>query len=43
MRGVSPRPLGQDRVIVSGGLAPGEMVIVQAPAGLSDRSRVRVK
>ena len=43
MRGVSPRPLGQDRVIVSGGLAPGEMVIVQAPAGLSDKSRVRVK
>jgi len=43
MRGVSPRPLGQDRVLVSGGLAPGEMVIVQAPAGLSDKSRVRVK
>jgi len=43
MRGVSPRPLGPDRVIVSGGLAPGEMVIVEAPAGLEDRSRVRVK
>ena len=43
MRGVSPRPLGQDKVIVSGGLAPGEMVIVEAPAGLSDQSRVRVK
>jgi RND family efflux transporter MFP subunit len=43
MRGISPRPLGQDRVIVSGGLAPGEMVIVEAPAGLADKSRVRVK
>jgi HlyD family secretion protein len=43
MRGISPRPLGPDRVIVSGGLAPGEMVIVEAPAGLSDKSRVRVK
>ena len=42
-RGVSPRPLGQDRVIVSGGLAPGEMVIVEAPATLTDKSRVRVK
>ena len=43
MRGVSPRPLGQDRVIVSGGLAPGEMVIVEAPAGLGDKTRVKVK
>ena len=43
MRGVSPRPLGQDRVIVSGGLAPGERVIVEAPAGLSDKTRVKVK
>ena len=43
MRGVSPRPMGKDRVIVSGGLAPGEMVIVEAPAGLSDKSRVRVR
>lgn len=43
MRGISPRPLGQDRVIVSGGLAPGDMVIVEAPAGLADKSRVRVK
>ena len=43
MRGVSPRPLGGDRVIVSGGLAPGEMVIVEAPADLTDKSRVRVK
>jgi len=43
MRGISPRPLGQDRVIVSGGLAAGDRVIVEAPAGLADKSRVRVK
>ena len=43
MRAIAPRPLGQDRVIVSGGLAPGEMVVTEAPAGLADRSRVRVR
>jgi len=43
MRGVSPRPLAGDRVAVSGGLAPGELVIVEAPSTLADRSRVRVK
>ncbi len=43
MRGVSPRPLGADRVIVSGGLAPGELVIVGAPATLADKARVKVK
>jgi RND family efflux transporter MFP subunit len=43
MRGVSPRPLSGDRVAVSGGLAPGEMVIVEAPSTLADKSRVRVK
>ena len=43
LRGVSPRPLGGDKVVVSGGLAPGEMVIVEAPATLRDQSRVRVK
>ena len=42
-RGVSPRPFGPDRVILSGGLAAGEMVIVEAPATLTDKSRVRVK
>ena len=43
MRGVSPRPLAGDRVAVSGGLAPGELVIVEAPSTLADKSRVRVK
>jgi HlyD family secretion protein len=41
-RGVSPRPLGADRVAVSGGLAPGEAVIVEAPAALKNNARVRV-
>ncbi len=43
MRCVSPRPLGSDRVSVSGGLAPGELVIVAAPSTLADKNRVRVK
>jgi RND family efflux transporter MFP subunit len=43
MRGISPRPLAGDRVAVSAGLAPGELVIVEAPSTLADRSRVRVK
>ncbi|MBI4364755.1 MAG: efflux RND transporter periplasmic adaptor subunit [Candidatus Latescibacteria bacterium] len=43
MRGVSPRPLTGDRVAVSGGIAPGELVIVEAPPTLADNVRVRVK
>jgi hypothetical protein len=43
LRGVSPRPLGPDRVSVNGGVAPGEMVVVEAPAGLTDNARIRVK
>ena len=43
MRGVTPRPLGGDRVAVSAGLAPGELVIVEAPSTLADKSRVRLK
>ena len=42
-RGVSPRPLGADRVSVSGGLAAGEAVVVEAPPELKDKSRIRIK
>jgi RND family efflux transporter MFP subunit len=42
-RGIAPRPLGPDRVSVSGGIAPGEVVIVDAPPGLADKARVRVR
>lgn len=41
-RSVSPRPYSADRVAVSGGLAAGEMVVVDAPAELKDKTRVRV-
>ncbi|HEY6571842.1 MAG TPA: efflux RND transporter periplasmic adaptor subunit, partial [Candidatus Eisenbacteria bacterium] len=42
-RGVSPRPLDADRVAVSGGLAPGEQVVVSAPDNLKDNARVRAR
>jgi RND family efflux transporter MFP subunit len=42
-RGVSPRPFGADRVSVSGGLAAGEAVVLEAPPELKDNSRVRIK
>jgi multidrug efflux pump subunit AcrA (membrane-fusion protein) len=43
MRAVSPRPLEGDRVSVSGGLAPGELVVVGGPPSLKDRDRVKVR
>ncbi|HEX7078211.1 MAG TPA: efflux RND transporter periplasmic adaptor subunit [Candidatus Eisenbacteria bacterium] len=42
MRAVSPRPIGPDRVAVSGGLAPGEAVVLDALPELRDHSRVRI-
>lgn len=42
-RAVSPRPLAGDRVSVSGGLAPGELVVVGGPPNLKDRDRVKVR
>lgn len=42
-RGVSPRPYGDDRVAVTGGLAAGENVVVEASADLKDKARVRVR
>ncbi|HET9951710.1 MAG TPA: efflux RND transporter periplasmic adaptor subunit [Candidatus Eisenbacteria bacterium] len=42
-RGVSPRPIDADRVAISSGLAPGEDVVVDAPASLKDKARVRIR
>jgi RND family efflux transporter MFP subunit len=42
-RAVSPRPLGTDRVSVSGGLAAGEAVVLEAPPELKDKSRIRIR
>jgi len=42
-RAISPRPLGPDRVSVSGGLAAGEAVVVEAPPELKDKSRIRIR
>jgi len=42
-RGVSPRPIDAERVAISSGLAPGEDVIVEAPASLKENARVRVR
>ena len=43
VRSVSPRPLGADRVVVTGGVAAGEMVVVGGPENLADRMKVRVR
>jgi RND family efflux transporter MFP subunit len=42
-RSVSPRPMGTDRVVLTGGVAPGEMVVVEGPENLADRMPVRVR
>ncbi|HEY7728945.1 MAG TPA: efflux RND transporter periplasmic adaptor subunit, partial [Candidatus Eisenbacteria bacterium] len=42
-RVVSPRPLEGNRVSLSGGVAPGELVIVGGPPNLADRARVKVR
>jgi RND family efflux transporter MFP subunit len=42
-RGVSPRPYSADRVAVAGGVAAGEQVVVEAPADLKDKDRVRIR
>ncbi|HET7498603.1 MAG TPA: efflux RND transporter periplasmic adaptor subunit [Candidatus Eisenbacteria bacterium] len=41
LRSVGPRPYGADRVVVSGGLAPGELVVLDPPAALADGSRIK--
>jgi len=43
LRSVGPRPYGSDRVVISGGLAPGEMVVVDPPVALADGTRIRTK
>lgn len=43
VRSVSPRPLGADRVVLTGGVAAGEMVVVGGPENLADRMKVRVR
>ncbi|MGE5179088.1 MAG: efflux RND transporter periplasmic adaptor subunit [Bacteroidota bacterium] len=43
LRSVGPRPYGDDRVVVSGGLAPGELVVVDPPGALADGARIKPK
>jgi RND family efflux transporter MFP subunit len=43
IRRVSPRPIAGDRVAVSGGIAPGDLVVVEGPADLADRARVSAR
>jgi RND family efflux transporter MFP subunit len=42
-RSIAPRPFGSDRVAVSSGLSPGELVVVGAPAELRDKARVKTR
>jgi len=41
LRTVGPRPYGEDRVVVSGGLAPGELVVLDPPGKLADGARIK--
>lgn len=43
LRSVGPRPYGDGRVVVSGGLAPGELVVVDPPVALADGARIRTE
>jgi RND family efflux transporter MFP subunit len=43
LRPVGPRPYGNDKVVVSGGLAPGEMVVLDPPVALADGARIHTK
>ena len=43
LRGVAPRPLGPDRVMIGSGLAAGEMVVIEGPSDLADKARVKVR
>ena len=43
LRSVGPRPYGDDRVVVSGGLAPGEFVVVDPPGALADGARIKTE
>ncbi len=43
LRSVGPRPYGNDKVVVSGGLAPGEMVVLDPPIALADGARIHTK
>ena len=42
-RSVGPRPYGNDKVVVSSGLAPGEMVVLDPPIALADGARIHTK
>ncbi|HLQ66189.1 MAG TPA: efflux RND transporter periplasmic adaptor subunit [Candidatus Limnocylindrales bacterium] len=43
LRSIMPRPYGSDKVVVSGGLAPGESVVLDPPVPLADGSRIRTR
>jgi RND family efflux transporter MFP subunit len=43
LRSVGPRPYGADKVVITGGLAPGEMVVLDPPVALADGTRIRTR